>query len=311
MFDGIDVLTLPVASLLRLQTLYVQGLGFTVERDELLVGSLWQRLWALPERPHRAVLLSKQGSEGGWIRLVEVPGLPPADPAGRPNRDGPYALDFYVRNADVVEARIGALGWAFRSEPQYYLLPGTRTPVRERMLEQLDSGLLHAIVEYRPGQTRCVLGLSAQQDVSEVVAAVFFTDQIDRADAFASEVLGARRYFSGRFEGLAVQRMLGLKPGEGFQTVLFRGPTSRNARLEFAETIPDDSDGAPSAGQDPAPRVIAGCGVDDLTALSEVLAGGEHGVSTGVLEFAGGGPRLGLLSRYGAAFEFWQRDSRP
>lgn len=309
MFDGIDVVTLPAPGLDDLLALYTEGLGFAVVADRPVDDPVWQRLWALPVPPRREVLLGKPGSQGGWLRLVDVPGLPEPRMPGRPDRDGAYAIDFYVRGADRVEERIGALGWGFRSEAQHYLLPGTPVEVRERMLVQSRSGLLHAIVEYRPGQTRCVLAEAPDEDCSEVVAVVFFTSHHAEATAFAAGVLGAKRYFSGRFEGPAVERMLGLGAGEGFEAALFRGPRSRNARLEFAATMaPGPAGGAVQAADpDPVARAVAGCGVDDLEGLAQSLADGRHGTSTGVLTLADGSRRLGLASRYGAAFEFWQR----
>lgn len=308
MFDGIDIVTLPAAGIDDLLRLYTEGLGFSVVMDRPVTDSTYQRLWALPLPPRREVLLGKPGSQGGWLRLVDVPDLPEPRPAGRPDRVGVYALDFYVRRADQVEARIGALGWGFRSAAQHYLLPGTQVEVRERMLNQARSGLLHAIVEYRPGQTRCVLSETTDEDCSEVVAAVFFTDRLAEAAAFAEQILRARRYLSARFDGPAVERMLGLAEGEGFDAALFRGPRSRNARLEFAATVPPDpaSQDVAARGTDPVPRVIAGCAVDDLDALANQLADAQHGVSTGVLTAIDGTPRLGLVSRYGAAFEFWE-----
>lgn len=305
MFDGIDVLTLPASGIEDLLALYTEGFGFTVVTDRPVEDPSAQRLWSLPLPPRREVLLGKPGSQGGWLRLVDVPGLPEPRPARRPDRDGAYALDFYVRGADRVEERLAALGWGFRSEAQHYLLPGTPVEVRERMLDQRRSGLLHAIVEYRPGQTRCVLAEAPGEDCSEVVAAVFFTSRSAEATAFATEVLGARRYFCDRFDGPAVERMLGLGPGEGFEAALFRGPLSRNARLEFAATMSPVAGSAPEP--DAVPRVIAGCAVPDLDGLARGLADGRHGVSTGVLTTADGGRRLGLASRYGAVFEFWQR----
>jgi catechol 2,3-dioxygenase-like lactoylglutathione lyase family enzyme len=309
-FDGIDILTLPAADVGALERLYVEGFGFRVERVEALADPGWAKLWSLPDLPRRAVVVGKPGSRGGWIRLAEVPGLAAARPAGRPDRDGPYALDFYVRDPDRVEERIRALGWNFRSEPQRYLLPGTRTVVRERMLEQPESGLLHAVVEYRPGETRCVLADAVDQDCSEVVAAVFFTHHLAAATDFAEQILGARRYFAGRFDGDAVERMLGLAPGEGFDAALFRGRTSRNARLEFAQTMTTSgAEGAsarPTTAPDAVPRVIAGCATDDLDGLADRLADGVYGVSTGVIT-VDGRRRLGLRSAFGAAFEFWER----
>ena len=308
MFDGIDVVTLPVADIDGLLPLYVDGLGFTVEGREDVADPAWRRIWALPTQPTRAMLLGKKGSDGGWLRLVEVPGLPVATAASRPDRVGAYALDFYVRDADEVEARLSALGWQFTSEPQNYPLPGTTAPVRERMLQQAPSGLLHAIVQYRPGQTRCVLSRS-EADVSEVVAAVFVAPVISEAAEFAEETLGARQYFNGRFEGEAIRQMLCLNPGEGFDAALFRGAGSRNARLEFGQVLasetPRDVDQAPA--QDSIFRVVAGCAVEDLDVLAQRLARASGGDSTGILTLADGHRRLGFASKFGAAFDFWER----
>lgn len=308
MFDGIDIVTLPAADITPLLDLYEKRYGFTVMGDHPVTDPGWRRVWGLPAPPRRAVLLGKPRSAGGWIRLVEVPGLPPARLRARPDRVGPLALDFYLRDPDAVEAAIAAAGWGFRSEAVHYPLPGTDVQVRERMLEQPVSGLLHAMVGYRPGQTRCVLGVDAEARASEVVACVFVTDRFAEAKRFAEEVLGARRYFEGRFDHPAVARMLGLAPGEGFAAALFRGPASRNARLEFAQAMPPQ-EGTPPP--DPVPRVIAGCAMDDLPALERALAGGAHGRSTGILTLRDGDRtvrRIGLVSRYGAAFEFWQRE---
>ena len=311
MFGGIECLTLPAPIIDDLLDLYTTGFGFSVIADRPIDDPVRQRLWALPLPPAREVVLGKRGSSGGWIRLVEAPGLATPSPAGRPDHEGVHALDFYVRGAERVEARIASLGWGFRSDAQHYPLPGTSVQVRERMLEQDRSGLLHAIVEHRPGQTRCVLGDTADEDCSEVVAAVFFTDRLAEATAFAEEVLGASRYFAGRFDGPAVERMLGLEKGEGFEAALFRGPASRNARLEFAATVARgaghrDEQELEREGRC-GPRVVAGCAVGDLDGLAARLADGGHGVSTGVLTSGDGVRRVGLVSRYGAIFEFRER----
>jgi catechol 2,3-dioxygenase-like lactoylglutathione lyase family enzyme len=309
MFDGIDIVTLPVADIASLRALYVDLFGFEVV-EEAAPGEGWQQVWGLPRTPSRSLLIGKPGSAGGWIRLVEVPGLPAAELTSRADRVGPLALDFYVRSAESFEGRVEAAGWRFLTEAVHYPLPGTDTEVRERMLAQSVSGLLHATVKYRPRQTRCVLDGAERADVSEVVACVFVTDDFAGAQSFAQNVLGAQRYFTGRFDGATVERMLGLATGEGFEAALFRGPSSRNARLEFAERM------EPVAGTlppDPIPRVVAGCAIDDLDGLAAALADGSHGESTGIVpvEWHGAlGRRLGLRSRYGAAFEFWDRTSR-
>jgi len=301
-FDGIDVVVLPVADAEPLLRLYADAMGFEVlDRGPVPEPEAWARLWDLPAPPGASVLLGKRGSAGGWIRLVEVPGLPPADPAGPPDRPGPYALDFYLRDPDATEAAIGRLGWGFVSDPVDYLLPGTGHPVRERMLEQTVSGLRHAFVLYREGRTRCVLGERPEADVSEVNAVVFATDDLPGARKFVEEVLEGRVYFSGRFAGPALETLLDLAPGQGFDAVIARGPKSRNARLEFLERIPGG--GRP---EHPFPKAVAGCAMDDLDLLASRLADGAHGESTGVVRTSEG-PRLGLRSRYGAHFFFWQR----
>ncbi|MCD9198687.1 hypothetical protein [Aeromicrobium wangtongii] len=305
MFDGIDTIVLPVADIAPLRELYVDLLGFTPGPVEPVTDPAWQSLWALPVAPTRTVLLAKPRSHGGWIRLVEAPGLPAPEPAGRPDRPGAYALDFYQRDAATTEALVEAAGWTFRSPATHYALPGTTLPVRERMLEQPFSGLVHASVQYREKGTRCVIDHDGAEQTSEVNAVVFMTDRYAGAKSFAEHVLGGRPYFEGRFDDPAVAEMLALEPGEGFAAALFRGPASRNARLEFGEVMPGGT-----RSPDPVPRVVASCAMDDLDALAEALAGGEHGVSTGVVEASdatGTTRRLGLRSVYGATFDFFER----
>ncbi len=308
MFDGIDVVTLPAADIDPLSQLYCDLLGFEDHGAEP-VGDGWQEVWGLPQAPTRARLLGKPASAGGWIRLVEVPGLPAPAFTSRADRVGPLALDFYLRDPEAVERRLEAGGWRFLTEAVHYPLPGTDLEVRERMLVQPVSGLLHATVLHRPRRTRCVLDQAPGHDTSEVVACVFVTDDFAGACAFAEDVLGGHRYFTGRFDGHAVERMLDLEPGEGFRAALFRGPGSRNARLEFAEQREPD---ARTPASEEWPTVVAGCATDDLDYLAGRLADGKHGVSTGVLTVdtaAGPARRLGLRSTYGAAFEFWQRSA--
>ncbi|WP_190814448.1 hypothetical protein [Saccharopolyspora pogona] len=303
MFDGIDAVILPAHDITALRTLYVELFGFTEIAETDVSDPAWQRLWHLPAAATRSVLLGKPASDGGWIRLVEAPGLPAPAPAGRPDRVGAYALDFYLRDPAGVEARIEAGGWTFRSPAVHYALPGTDIPVRERMLDQPVSGLLHAMVQYRGRGTRCVIDQDPGVDASEVVAAMFVTDRFEEAVTFATDVLGGHLYFRGRFDGPAVERMLHLSPGEGLAAALFRGPASRNARLEFAKAI---GSGAATAPPDPVPRVIASCAVDDLAAIAGRLAGGRHGPTTGIVTIEGV-RRLGLASMYGATFEFHER----
>lgn len=296
MFDGISELVLPCAEPTATIALYRDLMGFVeVERDNA-PDPRYGKLYGLPSAPTRSTLLAKPGSSGGAIRILEVPELPTASPAGRPDRVGPYALDFYLSDPDVVEQEIVDHGWGFVTEPVHYSLPGTTIPVRERMLRQDPSGLLHAFVQYRPRGTRCVIDQQPEIAVSEVVAAVFMTDDLPAARTFASTVLGGREYFTGRFDGPAVEQMLSLAPGEGFEVALYRGPTSANARLEFAQAIPG-GERAP----DPIPRVIAVCDLLDLEAVTAQLAAGTHGTICAD-ETLTGRRQVGLTSRYGAQF---------
>lgn len=299
MFDGISELVLPVADVDDLLPLYRDLMQFTVLQDEVAAPDL-ARLWDLPGEVTRTVRLGKPGASGGDVTLAQVPGLPAAVPAGRPDRVGPYALDFYLRDASAVEARCSAGGMQFVGGAVHYSLPGTDIPVRERMLRQDASGLLHAFVQYRPRGTRCVLDTESHQDTSEVVAAVFMTDRLPQARAFARDVLGAREYFTGRFDGAAVEAMLGLDPGEGFAAALYRGPTSANARLEFGEAI------ASPRPPDPVHRVVARVAVDDLDQVADQLADGLHGRVSARMT-VDGTEHLGLVSHYGAVFDLVER----
>ena len=308
MFDGIDTVVLPVPDLDPLERLYTGPMGFVVADRSQGADPALQRLWSLPKAPMGSLLLAKPGSAGGWIRLVEVPGLADASMRIRADRVGALALDFYVREPDSVEGEIESLGFAFTSAAVQYPLPGRGSDVRERILEQPHSGLIHAIVQYRPAATRCVLDTDDVGRVSEVVAVVIVTDRYRQAVSFANEVLGARTYFEGRFDGPAVEMLLGLAPGEGFLASLSRGPLSRNARLEFAEAMPAN---ASTPGRDAVPRAILSCAMDDLDGLARDLADGRHGVSTGIITVSLDGveqSRLGLHSLYGVDFDFFQRD---
>ncbi|MFC6152113.1 VOC family protein [Nocardioides yefusunii] len=299
MFDGIDELVLPVASLDEPLHLYRDLMGFTLASRHPASPHLAE-LWDLPAAVTEEVLLTKPGASGGALRLALTPGLPPADPAGRPDRAGPYALDFYLRDAAAVEDRCTTAGRRFVTEAVHYELPGTTIPVRERMLIQDDSGLLHAFVQHRPRGTRCVLDQAPAEDISEVAAAVFMTDRFEDARAFAREILGGQEYFVGRFDGPGVEAMLALDPGEGFIGALYRGATSANARLEFGEAITSER------SPDPVHRVIARVAVDDLDRVEAQLAGGVHGRVTG-RHVVDGVSRLGLVSAYGAVFDLHQR----
>ncbi len=302
MFDGIDIVVLPVADTGPLRELYVDAMGFeVVEAGPVGDPGLWARLWGLPLPPADSVLLGKPGSRGGWIRLVGVPGLPSRTRPAAPTVPAPTRSTSTCATPPPPR-KPSESGVDVRQRPRRLPPPRHRAPGQERMLGQTRSGLRHAFVQYREGRTRCVLGERPEADVSEVNAVVFATGDLPGARTFVTDVLGGRIYFSDRFEGPAIERLLALSPGTGFEAVIARGPTSRNARLEFLQHV------APLAARPPHayPRVVAGCAMDDLEALATRLAGGEHGTSTGIVETEEG-PQLGLRSRYGACFHFWQR----
>lgn len=309
MFDGIDEVVLPAGDIRPLARLYGDLLGFT-EIGGGPVSPSFGRLWGLPAPPSRDVLLGKPGAAGGSIRLVEVPGLPPAGEPGPPDRCGPYALDFFLRDAVRTERHLESHGVAYRTEAATYMLPGTRIPVHERIFDQPVSGLIHATIQHRPFGTRCVLD-SAPVDVSECVALIAVTDDPAGAAAFATGVLGAQRYFAGDFAGPDVMRMLHLHPDDRLPIQLFRGPASRNARLEFATRRgPGPHRDGPGRPADPVPRAIATCRVSDVDAVAALLHDGAHGPSTGVVTINQDDQptrRLCLRSRYGLVFDLVQR----
>lgn len=308
-FDGIDEVVLPAADIRPLARLYIDLMGFT-ELGGGPVSPSFGRLWGLPLPPSRDVLLGKPGAAGGAIRLVEVPGLPPAGEPGPPDRCGPYALDFFLRDAVSTEQHLESHGVAFRTEAAGYLLPGTDIPVHERIFDQRTSGLIHATIQHRPFGTRCVLDSAPPTvTVSECVALIVVTDDPAGAATFATGVLGARRYFAGNFAGADVMRMLQLHPADHLPIQLFRGPASRNARLEFATRrgLSRSGQGRPA---DPVPRAIATCRVSDLDGIAAVLRDGRHGPSTGVITVNQDDRptrRLCLRSRYGLVFDLVER----
>ena len=253
MFDGIDTVFLPAGDADSLRGLYRDVLGFQLVDVDESPDPGWREALALPASPERIDLLAKPGATGGAIALVQTPGLADVGHPGSPGRRGPYALDFYARDMPDLERRLEEAGWGFTSEAVHYDLPGTDIPVRERMLIQPVSGLLHAIVQHRPMGTRSILGTVETEECSEVVAAVCLTPDLAPAREFATECLGGREYFHGAFQGPAVERMLDMGPGDRLDGALFRGPTSANARLEFAWRP-----NARPADPTPTPRVVLG-----------------------------------------------------
>lgn len=282
-FDGLDFVVLAVPNADPLIGLYGDLLGFEVAGDVSPAPGGTARLLGAPDPASRVVHLRRGTDVGGEIVLVETPALAP-EPTGAPERRaGVYALDFYLRDAAATERQLTDAGWSFVSDAVHYDLPGTTIPVRERMLVQHHSGLLHALVQHRPGGTRSVLGDDEAGRSSEVVAVVVLTGDLPGARRFAADVLGGREYFTGTFAGAAVEDMLEYGPGEGLEASLYRGPRSRNARLEFARPV--DADGRPL----PLPargdrRVQPGLLVRDLDALLARLGADDHGVVAAVEE---------------------------
>jgi catechol 2,3-dioxygenase-like lactoylglutathione lyase family enzyme len=308
MFDGIDLVVLPTSHLADLTDLYAGVMGFTCVVEDGDPDPGVAGLLGLTTAPTSLRLLAKPRAGGGAILLAETQGLAALGAPGPPARIGPYALDFYARDATALARDLIAAGWSFTSPAVSYSLPGTDIPVGEQMLVQHRSGLLHAIVQHRPHGTRSVLGEDEDEDCSEVVAVVCLTSELARARAFATEVLGGEEYFRGAFAGPAVEEMLEMERGERLDAALFRGPRSRNARLEFAwrptveATAPSEPD-----------RVVIGLEVDDLDDLAQQLDGGAHGrLGARVDADLFGRRRTGhvLTSAYGATFALLAPD-RP
>ena len=236
-FDGIDPVTLCTPEAAQAVALYRDGLGFEVISESVWPARPWRQVWKLPVGPDLQVVeLGKPRAHGGGIRIVSVPELPVVHGGRLPNQPGPYAWDFYVRNMQTTVKRIKDLGWTFRSEPQKYPLFGQDFEVTEVMLEG-PQGLLHALVEYIPGQHRCVLGVDDSEETSEMIALVVVVDSVDAPRAAMVEGLGADIAMDETFSGAEVERLLDLPPDSAFQMVLMRGPSRRSARFELLESI--------------------------------------------------------------------------
>ncbi|WP_296606768.1 hypothetical protein [Nocardioides sp.] len=273
--DGLDFVVQAVPDAGPVVGLYADLLGFEVARDQEPDPAA-TRLLGLPGVATRSVHLRRGSGIGGDVVVVEIPTLEPEPRRVPERRAGVYALDFYLRDAAATERALSEAGWAFVSEAVHYDLPGTDIPVRERMLVQHHSGLLHALVQHRPRGTRSVLGTDEDGWSSEVVAVVVLTSDLPAARRFAAEVLGGHEYFAGTFAGPAIEEMLEYDAGEGLEASLYRGPGSRNARLEFARPV--DGSGRPlPLPSRPDRRVQPGIVVHDLDALLSRLDDGEHG----------------------------------
>lgn len=305
MFDGIDHVILVGPDSGPALRLYRDHLGFEevgrARVDDLAASALW----GLPPGPVEVVDLAKEGSAGGGIRLLEAATLPPAAAARTMHRPGPFAVDFYVRDLDALHRSLSAAGYRFRSAPQRYRLPGTGVDVREVLLEAPE-GLVHALVQYLPGQHRCVLGTREDVAVSEAIAVATVVDDIDAGLALLRDVLRAEVYLDQPFSGPAIETLIGLAPGSSFRTVLLRGPRRRNARAELMATVPSRD---PSTVDPPRthPRLLLGCVVPDLDDLLAALppqAGTVHG-PVPLVDAVHGGARVATLrAPWGAFLQF-------
>jgi catechol 2,3-dioxygenase-like lactoylglutathione lyase family enzyme len=270
-FDGIDPITLCTPEAESAVSLYRDGLGFQVTQESVLPAIPWRELWNLPDGGDLLMTeLRKPQAHGGGIRIVRVPELPVLTGNRLPNQPGPYAWDFYVRDMDAVVARIESMGWTFRSKPQRYPLFGQDFEVLEVMLEG-PQGLLHALVEYIPGQHRCVLGVDETENVSEVIALVVVVDDIQTPREAMVAGLGADIAMDETFSGPKIEKLLNLPVGSQFRMTLMRGPSRRSARFELLESI--GGEGSVSA----VPHVVASLPVTEL--LSAVKSLRAFGIS--------------------------------
>lgn len=236
-FDGVDQVVLFTPDVGGALRLYGGHLGFEIVSREVVDGPAWGALWRLPAVPDRleVTLLDKPGSRGGQIRLVGVPGMPPAAPR-QFILQGLFAFDFYVRDVPQLFDELRADGYRFKSEPLTYAMPGAATEITECLLEG-PQGIWHSFINYLPDAHRCLLASQPDQRVSEVAAVVQIVDNVDQAiDAF-QRGLGGRKYYDQIFGNAVINRIVGLDPGSSFRVVLVRGATSRNARIELMSPV--------------------------------------------------------------------------
>jgi catechol 2,3-dioxygenase-like lactoylglutathione lyase family enzyme len=276
-FDGLDFVVLPVSDVAPLVALYHSSLGFEIQSDGSPGTEGIASLLGLSDGLSRVVHLTRGAGVGGGIVLVESGAVEPSPHAVPRRRRGAYALDFYLRDAAATEGALVDAGWTFTSAAVHYALPGTTIPVRERMLVQQHSDLLHAMVQHRPGGTRSVLGNDPRGWCSEVVAVVVLTADLSGARRFATEALGAQEYFAGTFNGPAIEEMLRFGEGEGLEAALYRGPTSSNARLEFARPVDGAGQLIPLADASDRRQVLPGLLVEDLDRALDRLNADDHG----------------------------------
>lgn len=251
MFDRVELIVLPVRDATRDLRLYRDHLGFE-ERGGWSVGerSVLHDLWRLPPGPLRLTELAKPGVDGGSLLVIEHPGLPAARPRSMA-LPGPFALDLYVRDLRGLVDRLIADGFAFLSDPVHYPLFGTDFSVDEVIL-RAPSGLVHALVEWLPDRHRCILGDRPDESVSEIVAVVTLTDDVDEGLVTMRDVLGGSVYLDTVFHGPPIERLLSLPEGTSVRAALLRGASRGNARYELMVTTPGL---APALGEEPeSPR---------------------------------------------------------
>jgi catechol 2,3-dioxygenase-like lactoylglutathione lyase family enzyme len=313
-FQAIDEVVLIAGDEARARRLYVDHFGFTPEDGVEVSDVALLRLWGC-DGPMTATRLVKPGSTGGSIRLVCAPGIQPARPRpqsrpqSRPqprqmDATGPFAIDFYVRGMRALHRRLRDDGYAFRSQPQRYQLFGTAFEVDEVLLEGPE-GFLHALVEYLPRQHRCVLGERPDEQVSEVVAQVTVTDDLDAGLELLRDGLGGQVYFDQRFSGPVIERLIDLPSGASFRAVIMRGPERRNARMELMTQVGPGPDA--NGGVRRPPRLFPSVGVPSLPhvldRIAQTSAAIEVGGPVAVPQDLGGGRAATLSTPFGVFVE--------
>ncbi len=299
MFDRIAHVALFARDVSRDLRLYRDHLGFG-ERGRWCVSerSMLHHLWGLPEGPLEVIELSKPDAlevrRGGEILLVSGPSLPDPNPRSMA-LPGPFALDFYVRDLAEKHAELVADGFSFLSEPVHYALFGTDFEVDEVMLRS-PAGLVHALIEWKSDRHRCLLSENLGADVSELIALVMLTDDIDAGLRTVRDAFGATVYLDTVFHGPEIVELLSLPEGSSFRAALLRGPSRGNGRFELMATSPGVT---PALGEpSETPRAHPGAvPIVNITALDEVLErlDASHGRVCGPL-VVDDGPYAGMRS---------------
>lgn len=281
MFDRIAHVVLLVRDPSRDLRLYRDHLGFEEHAHwSVPDASIFHRLWRIPAGPIEVVELAKPGAFGGEILLVSGPGLPGAAPRSMA-LPGPFALDFYVRDLAELHARLAADGFSTLSQPVRYGLFGTNFEVDEVIL-RAPSGLVHALVEWLPDRHRCLLSSQPDQRVSEIVALVTLSEDVEAGLVTLRDSLAGTVYLDTTFSGVDIERLLSLPSGTQFRAALLRGPLRGNARFELMTT---SSGVAPALGElAEAPRSHPGAiPLVTVPSLDDALAmlGSAHGPVSG------------------------------